>query len=135
MLKVIIVLCFWLNVEVRAEYDEQKWKVLLNAQSSYQLNRNLQALNKHHRLSQRCQFELSNEQIPFSCYKLPHRDVSLLDKSCQRYKEKLRDVDFKQIKEVSSKCQRDLKEAQRRLLYIKSAENPSSVYFNEVIDK
>ncbi len=123
------------NVHGDSDYNRLKWEALLQSKDTNKPAKVLSKLSHQQDLKERCRFELAQDQIPFTCYTLTNRQISILDKRCSMFKKTLRKEDFNKIWRVSTSCQRDLMEVKKQLLYIQSAESPQESYFYEVIDK
>ncbi len=110
---------------------EEKIQMLLLNDRKRDIEMKIYDFDKQQGFKRECKSELIAQAVPFSCYRLKNPKVNDLNKICAQNASSLQKEGLPKVKWVSPECKIALAPYIEKLNYIKSAENPSAIYFNE----
>lgn len=109
--------------------QETRFLELLRQDRNPMIEKKLFEQKVRSRFQKQCRYELSEDLIPFSCYRF--KSNKIVDQQCIKNSHKLEEQDFNKIRWVSKACKPYLVEKKDKLLYIKASEAPEEVVFSK----
>lgn len=111
----------------KASYQQERAQTLLYAKDSKIMKMKINSLSESEKLKTKCDYELSQNLVPASCYKLslPKEKIVVIDQACERasiiMKEEV------QVSRLSAKCKDFVSKKNKDLRYSKEEESPEEI--------
>lgn len=118
------ILLMIMTFSAHASTLDDRAQMLLNAKDPKALKMKINSLNGLKKTEVACEFELSSDQIPKSCYrlKLPKDKMEIVDQACERASIKMKES--VEIKGLSKSCADFVNKKNKDIQYSQSEENP-----------